>query len=158
MERVDDGGVEFCNLELVNTKSQVVSEMPLGPEGRSSQPPKAKRVRISSGKRLANLKRAEDNSGSDNSGSICETSRVTMMPDPSNKPKLILDKDLAHSEMVESDDGSCFFVGEAVPEEEARQRWPHRYEKNHFFVQKVGVWLHCSTLCMAASSYTFTKI
>jgi DNA (cytosine-5)-methyltransferase 1 len=77
-----------------------------------------------------------------NSGLICESPSVTMMPDPSNSAKVILDKNLVDSEMVESDDGSCCFVGEAVPEEEARQRWPHRYEKNHHFVEKVGTWLH----------------
>ncbi|KAM3229351.1 hypothetical protein ACQJBY_060300 [Aegilops geniculata] len=62
--------------------------------------------------------------------------RARVSTDPNNSPKVIMDKKLVDSEMVDSVNGSCCFVGEAVPEEEARQRWPHRYEKNHHFVEK----------------------
>ncbi|KQK22267.1 hypothetical protein BRADI_1g66167v3 [Brachypodium distachyon] len=110
---------------------QVVREMPQEVEGKSSRPLKAKRVRGSTDKCLPNLKRAKKNSGS-----IGRLPNVTTMPDPGNTHEVILDKHLTDSEMVESDDGSCFFVGEAVLEEEAKQRWPHRYKKNHHFVEK----------------------
>ncbi|KAM3314084.1 hypothetical protein ACQJBY_033133 [Aegilops geniculata] len=62
--------------------------------------------------------------------------RARVSTDRNNSPKVIIDKKLVDSEMVDSVNGSCCFVGEAVPEEEARQRWPHRYEKNHHFVEK----------------------
>ncbi|CAM0872582.1 unnamed protein product [Alopecurus aequalis] len=130
-ERVDNTGVVLCNAGLVSAESQVVSEMLKEPDGKLSRPLRTKRLRVSRGKSLPNLKRTKKNSGS-----ICKSTSVTMMPDPSNSPKVILDKKLIDSEMLESNDGSCYFVGEAVPEEEARQRWPHRYEKNHHFVEK----------------------
>uniref|UniRef100_A0ACD5X0P7 Uncharacterized protein n=1 Tax=Avena sativa TaxID=4498 RepID=A0ACD5X0P7_AVESA len=126
-ERVDNTGVVLCNA----AESQVASEMPKEPDGKLSRPLKAKRMRGSTGKCLPNLKRTKKNSGS-----ICKSPSVTMMPDPSNSPEVILDKNLVDSEMVESNDGFCCFVGEAVPEQEARKRWPHRYEKNHHFVEK----------------------
>ncbi|XP_047090193.1 DNA (cytosine-5)-methyltransferase CMT2-like isoform X4 [Lolium rigidum] len=151
LERVDNTGVVPCNSGLLSAESQVVTEVPKEPDGKLSKPVRAKRLRGSRGKCSPNLKRTKKNSGSicespsvtmmpdpskKNSGLICESPSVTMMPDPSNSAKVILDKNLVDSEMVESDDGSCCFVGEAVPEEEARQRWPHRYEKNHHFVEK----------------------
>nr|XP_051181903.1 DNA (cytosine-5)-methyltransferase CMT2-like isoform X14 [Lolium perenne] len=150
-ERVDNTGVVPCNSGLLSAESQVVTEVPKEPDGKLSKPVRAKRLRGSTGKCSPNLKRTKKNSGSicespsvtmmldpskKNSGLICESPSVTMMPDPSNSAKVIFDKNLVDSEMVESDDGSCCFVGEAVPEEEARQRWPHRYEKNHHFVEK----------------------
>jgi DNA (cytosine-5)-methyltransferase 1 len=135
-EKVDNTGVVLCNAGLLSAVSQVVSEMPKEPDEKLSKPPRAKRLRASTGKCLPNLKRTKKSSGS-----VCELPSVIMMPD-SSSPKVIFDKKLVDSEMVESDDGSCCFVGEAVPEEEARQRWPHRYEKNHHFVDKVGIWLH----------------
>nr|XP_051181896.1 DNA (cytosine-5)-methyltransferase CMT2-like isoform X7 [Lolium perenne]XP_051181897.1 DNA (cytosine-5)-methyltransferase CMT2-like isoform X8 [Lolium perenne] len=151
LERVDNTGVVPCNSGLLSAESQVVTEVPKEPDGKFSKPVRAKRLRGSTGKCSPNLKRTKKNSGSicespsvtmmldpskKNSGLICESPSVTMMPDPSNSAKVIFDKNLVDSEMVESDDGSCCFVGEAVPEEEARQRWPHRYEKNHHFVEK----------------------
>ncbi|KAM0875569.1 hypothetical protein ACQ4PT_036690 [Festuca glaucescens] len=151
LERVDNTGVVPCNSGLLSAESQVVTEVPKEPDGKLSKPVRAKRLRASTGKCSPNLKRTRKNSGSicespsvtmmpdpskKNSGPICESPSVTMMPDPSNSAKVILDKNLVDSEMVESDDGSCYFVGEAVSEEEARQRWPHRYEKNHHFVEK----------------------
>ncbi|KAM0875571.1 hypothetical protein ACQ4PT_036690 [Festuca glaucescens] len=157
LERVDNTGVVPCNSGLLSAESQVVTEVPKEPDGKLSKPVRAKRLRASTGKCSPNLKRTRKNSGSicespsvtmmpdpskKNSGPICESPSVTMMPDPSNSAKVILDKNLVDSEMVESDDGSCYFVGEAVSEEEARQRWPHRYEKNHHFVEKVGTWFH----------------
>ncbi|KAL6624503.1 hypothetical protein ACP70R_031824 [Stipagrostis hirtigluma subsp. patula] len=125
-----DSDVVSCNSGSVGAKSQVVSEMPLELEESSSQPPKAKRVRISSGEYSSNLKRRGNISSS-----ICQLPVVTMTSDQKNKPKIILDKYSTDSEMVESEDGSCFFVGEAVPEEEARTRWPHRYMKNHCLLE-----------------------
>ncbi|KAK1651103.1 hypothetical protein QYE76_068908 [Lolium multiflorum] len=151
LERVDNTGVVPCNSGLLRAESQVVTEVPKEPDGKLSKPVRAKRLRGSTGKCSPNLKRTKKNSGSicelpsvtmmpdpskKNSGPICESPSVTMMPDPSNSAKVILDKNLVDSEIVESDDGSCCFVGEAVPEEEARQRWPHRYEKNHHSVEK----------------------
>ncbi|KAM0930754.1 hypothetical protein ACQ4PT_000686 [Festuca glaucescens] len=151
LERVDNTGVVPCNSGLLSAESQVVTEVPKEPYGKLSKPVRAKRLRASTGKCSPNLKRTKKNSGSiceppsvtmmpdpskKNSGPICESPSVTMMPDPSNSAKVILDTNLVDSEMVESDDGSCCFVGEAVSEEEARQRWPHRYEKNHHFVEK----------------------
>ncbi|KAM0930756.1 hypothetical protein ACQ4PT_000686 [Festuca glaucescens] len=151
LERVDNTGVVPCNSGLLSAESQVVTEVPKEPDGKLSKPVRAKRLRASTGKCSPNLKRTKKNSGSiceppsvtmmpdpskKNSGPICESPSVTMMPDPSNSAKVILDTNLVDSEMVESDDGSCCFVGEAVSEEEARQRWPHRYEKNHHFVEK----------------------
>nr|XP_051181909.1 DNA (cytosine-5)-methyltransferase CMT2-like isoform X20 [Lolium perenne]XP_051181910.1 DNA (cytosine-5)-methyltransferase CMT2-like isoform X21 [Lolium perenne] len=151
LKRVDNTDVVPCNLGLLSAESQVVTEVPKEPDGKLSKPVRAKRLRGSTGKCSPNLKRTKKNSGSicespsvtmmldpskKNSGLICESPSVTMMPDPSNSAKVIFDKNLVDSEMVESDDGSCCFVGEAVPEEEARQRWPHRYEKNHHFVEK----------------------
>ncbi|XP_062179243.1 DNA (cytosine-5)-methyltransferase CMT2-like isoform X2 [Phragmites australis] len=126
-----DGDVVLHNSGLVSAKSHVVSEMPLELEATSSQPPKAKRVKISSRKCSSNLKR-EDN----NSSSICELPMVKMTSDPENQPKFILDKYSTDSEMVDSEGGSCFFMGEAVLDEEARQRWPHRYGNNHHLLKK----------------------
>ncbi|RLN28488.1 DNA (cytosine-5)-methyltransferase 3-like isoform X1 [Panicum miliaceum] len=106
-------------------------EMPLELQAAASQPPKAKRARVSSGKCSSNLRRAQNNSTS-----ICKLPMVTVTSDPENKPKLILDKYSTDSEMVDSEDGSCFFMGEAVPDEEARQRWPNRYRSNHCLLKK----------------------
>ncbi|KAE8806087.1 DNA (cytosine-5)-methyltransferase 1 [Hordeum vulgare] len=130
-DKVDSTAILPCNAVLMSAESHVVSEMSQQHDGKSSRPPKAKRTRVSTGKCSPNLKRTKKNSGS-----ICESPTVTMMPDPSNSPKVILDKKLVDSEMVDSVNESCCFVGEAVPEEEARQRWPHRYEKNRHFVEK----------------------
>ena len=137
-DRVDNTGAVLCNAGLASAESQVASEMLKEPDGRLSRPLRAKRLRASTGKCLPSLKRTKKNSGS-----ICKSPSLTMMPDPSNSTKVILDKNLVDSEMVESNDGSCFFVGEVVPEEEARQRWPYRYEKIHHFEEKVGIWPHC---------------
>ncbi|KAF7042152.1 hypothetical protein CFC21_051827 [Triticum aestivum] len=130
-DKVDSSGIVPCNAGLMSAESHVVSEMPQQHDGKSSKPPRAKRARVSTGKCSSNLKRTKKNGGS-----ICQSPTVTMMPDPNNSSKVIMDKKLVDSEMVDSVNGSCCFVGEAVPEEEARQRWPHRYEKNHHFVEK----------------------
>ncbi|CAN6340137.1 unnamed protein product [Urochloa humidicola] len=127
LERVD---AVSHNSGLVSAK-QVVNETPLELQAASSRPPKAKRARVSPGKCSLSLKRAKNNSSS-----ICELSMVTAISDPENKPKLILDKYSTDSKMVDGEDGSCFFMGEAVPNEEARQRWPNRYESNHCLVKK----------------------
>ncbi|KAL6864864.1 hypothetical protein ACP4OV_016015 [Aristida adscensionis] len=129
LERVDD--VLSSNSGLVSVKVQVVGEIPLELEESSSQPPKAKRFRISSEKCSSNLTRAENDSSS-----IFEVPVITMTTDPKDMRTIILDKYSTDSEMVDSEDGSCFFVGLAVPEEEARQRWPHRYMKNHCLLKK----------------------
>ncbi|KAL5202637.1 hypothetical protein ABZP36_013589 [Zizania latifolia] len=131
LEGVDGGGVVLCNSRSITAKSQVVTEMPRGPEGRSSQHRKTKKARLLSVKYLEKLKRADIDSGS-----MLKSPRVTMMSEPSTKPELILDKYLPDSQMVKWDDGSCFFVGEAVPDDEARQLWPHRYETNHQIMKK----------------------
>ncbi|CAN6358096.1 unnamed protein product [Urochloa humidicola] len=127
LERVD---AVSHNSGLVSAKT-VVNETPLELQASSSRPPKAKRARVSPGKCSLSLKRAKNNSSS-----ICELSMVTAISDPENKPKLILDKYSTDSKMVDGEDGSCFFMGEAVPNEEARQRWPNRYESNHCLVKK----------------------
>jgi DNA (cytosine-5)-methyltransferase 1 len=44
---------------------------------------------------------------------------------------------MVDSVMLETDDGSCFFVGDAVPDDEARKQWPHRYEINDQIMKKV---------------------
>ncbi|OEL35883.1 DNA (cytosine-5)-methyltransferase CMT2 [Dichanthelium oligosanthes] len=113
LERVD---AVSHNSGLVSADN-VVNEMPLELQAASSQPPNAKRARVSSGKCSSNLKREENNSSS-----ICE------LP--------VVDKFSTDSEMVDSKDGSCFFMGEAVPDEEARQRWPNRYGSSHCLLKK----------------------
>jgi DNA (cytosine-5)-methyltransferase 1 len=132
LERVD---AVLHNSGLASAKKV---EMPLELQAAASQPPKAKRARVSSGKCSSNLRRAENNSTP-----ICKLPMVTVTSDPENKPKLILDKYSTDSEMVDSEDGSCFFMGEAVPDEEARQRWPNRYQSNHCLLKKVGMCLRC---------------
>ncbi|KAM3229353.1 hypothetical protein ACQJBY_060300 [Aegilops geniculata] len=144
-DKVDSGGIVPCNAGLMSAESHVVSEMPQHRDGKSSKPPRAKRARVSTGKCSSNLKRTKKNGGS-----VCESPTVTTMPDPNNSPKVIMDKKLVDSEMVDSVNGSCCFVGEAVPEEEARQRWPHRYEKNHHFVEKANS--YTSTLHYSAGN------
>uniref|UniRef100_A0A0A8Y5Q2 DMT904 n=1 Tax=Arundo donax TaxID=35708 RepID=A0A0A8Y5Q2_ARUDO len=124
-ERVD-GDIILRNSGLVSAKPQVGSEMPLELESTSSQPPMAKRVRISSEKCSSNLKRAGNNGSS-----ICKLPMITMTLEPENKRKLILDRYSTDYDMVDSEEGSCFFVGEPVPDEEAMQRWPHRYGTYH---------------------------
>lgn len=118
--------------------NKVVSEMPLELQAESSQPPKGKRARVSPGKCSSNLKRAKSDSCS-----ICELPMDKVTSDHENEPKLMLDKYSTDSEMVDGKDGSCFFVGEALPHEEARQRWPNRYGSIHCLPKKVGMWLHC---------------
>jgi DNA (cytosine-5)-methyltransferase 1 len=54
-----------------------------------------------------------------------------------------LDTHCTDSEMVDSMDGSYFFVGDAVPDEEAQKRWPHRYRSNHCLLKKVGMQFNC---------------
>uniref|UniRef100_J3M520 DNA (cytosine-5-)-methyltransferase n=2 Tax=Oryza brachyantha TaxID=4533 RepID=J3M520_ORYBR len=125
-----DGGIASCNSRLISAEPRVVSEMPPGRGRRLSQPPK-KKARILSVKYLEKLKRAEKNNGS-----MFKSPRVTVMPELSTKHELILDKRLADSGTMEMDDGSCFFVGEAVPDYEARQKWPHRYEINDQIMKK----------------------
>jgi len=132
LERVD---AVLHNSGLVSANKV---EMPLELQAAASQPPKAKRARVSSGKCSSNLRRAENNNTS-----ICKLPMVTVTLDPEDKPKLILDKYITDSEMVDSEDGSCFFMGEAVPDEEARQRWPNRYQSNHCLLKKVGMCLCC---------------
>ncbi|KAG2623797.1 hypothetical protein PVAP13_3KG081100 [Panicum virgatum] len=132
LERVD---AVLHNSGLVSANKV---EMPLELQAAASQPPKAKRARVSSGKCSSNLRRAENNNTS-----ICKLPMVTVTSDPEDKPKLILDKYSIDSEMVDGEDGSCFFMGEAVPDEEARQRWPNRYQSNHCLLKKVGMCLCC---------------
>ncbi|KAF0927340.1 hypothetical protein E2562_031953 [Oryza meyeriana var. granulata] len=134
LDGVDGGGIASCDSRLVSAKPLVVSEMPLGRGGRSSQPPKTKKARVLTVKYLEKLKRAEKDNGS-----MFKSPRVTMMSELSTKHELILDKCSVDSEMVEMDDGSCFFVGEAVPDDEARQQWPHRYEINDQIMKKFSI-------------------
>ncbi|WVZ97100.1 hypothetical protein U9M48_042658 [Paspalum notatum var. saurae] len=114
--------------------NKVVDKTPVEPEAAASQPPKTKRARMSLGKCSLNLKRAENNSSL-----ISDLQMVTVTSDPENKPKLLLDT--TDSEMVDNKDVSCFFMGDALPNEEARQRWPHRYGTNHCLLKKVS-YLH----------------
>uniref|UniRef100_A0A0D9WE21 DNA (cytosine-5-)-methyltransferase n=1 Tax=Leersia perrieri TaxID=77586 RepID=A0A0D9WE21_9ORYZ len=125
------GGIVSCNSRLKSAKPQVVNKMPQGRGGRSSQPPKTKRGKTLSVKYLEKLKRAENANGSK-----FGSPRVTVMSELSTKHKLILDKQLTDSDMFEMDDGSCFFVGDAVPDDEARKQWPHRYEINDQIMKK----------------------
>ncbi|KAF8667003.1 hypothetical protein HU200_053174 [Digitaria exilis] len=118
------GGVDAVvhNSGLVSA-NEVVHDMPQELQSASSQPPKAKRARVSSRKCSVNLKGAENNSSS-----ISEL--------PMADPKLVFGKNSTDPEMVDSKDSSCFFMGEAVPDEEARQRWPNRYSSNHCLLKK----------------------
>ncbi|KAJ1262190.1 hypothetical protein BS78_09G088600 [Paspalum vaginatum] len=112
--------------------NKVVNKTPLELEAATFQPPKIKRARISLGKCSSNLKRAEKNSNL-----ISDLQMVTVTSDPENKPKLLLDTTYStDSEMVDHNDVSCFFMGDALPNEEARQRWPHRYGTNHCLLKK----------------------
>ncbi|CAL4910919.1 unnamed protein product [Urochloa decumbens] len=118
------------NSGLASAK-KVANETPLELQASSSQPPKAKWARVSPGKCSLSLKRAANSSSS-----TCELSMVTAISDPENKTKHIFDKYSTDSKMVDGEDGSCFFMGDAVPDEEARQRWPNRYGSNHCLVNK----------------------
>ncbi|GJN35744.1 hypothetical protein PR202_gb24547 [Eleusine coracana subsp. coracana] len=121
--------VSVCSAEKTRSASKVLaSEMSLELEATSSQPPKAKRVRASL--ELSNLKMTQNNIGS-----VCQLPMVTMMSSPNHKPIHISDNHCVDSEMVDNDD-SCFFIGEAVPDEEAKQRWPHRYGSNYHPMKK----------------------
>ncbi|PAN16647.1 hypothetical protein PAHAL_3G074800 [Panicum hallii] len=145
LERVD---AVLHNSGLASAKKV---EMPLELQAAASQPPKAKRARVSSGKCSSNLRRAENNSTP-----ICKLPMVTVTSDPENKPKLILDKYSTDSEMVDSEDGSCFFMGEAVPDEEARQRWPNRYQSNHCLLKK-DKWSNTQTFSNAGKAVLDVK-
>ncbi|XP_039836139.1 DNA (cytosine-5)-methyltransferase CMT2-like isoform X3 [Panicum virgatum] len=140
LERVD---AVLHNSGLVSANKV---EMPLELQAAASQPPKAKRARVSSGKCSSNLRRAENNNTS-----ICKLPMVTVTSDPEDKPKLILDKYSIDSEMVDGEDGSCFFMGEAVPDEEARQRWPNRYQSNHCLLKK-DKWSNTQTFSNAGKA------
>uniref|UniRef100_A0A0D3G4P2 DNA (cytosine-5-)-methyltransferase n=1 Tax=Oryza barthii TaxID=65489 RepID=A0A0D3G4P2_9ORYZ len=128
LDGVDGGGIVLCNSKLKSAKSRVVSKTPQGRGRRSPQPPKTQRARTLSVKYLEKLKRAENNN---NNGSI-----VPIIPELSTKHELVLDKHMVDSVMLETDDGSCFFVGDAVPGDEARKQWPHRYEINDQIMKK----------------------
>ncbi|RLN00899.1 DNA (cytosine-5)-methyltransferase 3-like isoform X1 [Panicum miliaceum] len=145
LERVD---AVLHNSGLASAKKV---EMPLELQAAASQPPKAKRARVSSGKCSSNLRRAENNSTP-----ICKLPMVTVTSDPENKPKLILDNYSTDSEMVDSEDGSCFFMGEAVPDEEARQRWPNRYQSNHCLLKK-DKWSNTQTFSNAGKAVLDVK-
>ncbi|XP_034585860.1 DNA (cytosine-5)-methyltransferase CMT2 isoform X2 [Setaria viridis] len=142
LERVD---AVLHNSGLVSA-NKVVNEMPLELQAAASQPPKAKRARVSPGKCSLNLRRAKDDSSS-----ISELPMAKVTSDPENKPKLILDKYSTDSEMVDGEDGSCFFMGEAVPHEEARHRWPNRYGSNHCLLKK-DKWRNTQTFSNAGKA------
>uniref|UniRef100_A0A0D9ZVW6 DNA (cytosine-5-)-methyltransferase n=1 Tax=Oryza glumipatula TaxID=40148 RepID=A0A0D9ZVW6_9ORYZ len=149
LDGVDGGGIVLCNSKLKSAKSRVVSKMPQGRGRRSPQPPKTQRARTLSVKYLEKLKRAENNNNNgsmsksprvpmipENNGSMSKSPRVPIIPELSTKHELVLDKHMVDSVMLETDDGSCFFVGDAVPDDEARKQWPHRYEINDQIMKK----------------------
>ncbi|KAG0517431.1 hypothetical protein BDA96_09G088900, partial [Sorghum bicolor] len=132
LERVD---AMLHNSGLISA-NKAVHGTPLEVEAALSQPPKAKQPRICLGKCSLNLKSAENSSSS-----ICELPMVTVTSAPEDKPisapeNKLLDTHCTDSEMVDSMDGSYFFVGDAVPDEEAQKRWPHRYQNNHCLLKK----------------------
>jgi DNA (cytosine-5)-methyltransferase 1 len=139
LERVD---AVLHNSGLMSA-NKAIHGTPLEVEAASSQPPKAKQPRISLGKCSLSLKRAENSSCS-----ICELPMITVTLAPEDKPTSApenkpLDTHCTDSEMVDSMDGSYFFVGDAVPDEEAQKRWPHRYRSNHCLLKKVGMQFNC---------------
>nr|XP_015639451.1 DNA (cytosine-5)-methyltransferase CMT2-like isoform X2 [Oryza sativa Japonica Group] len=149
LDGVDGGGIVLCNSKLKSAKSRVVSKTPQGRGRRSPQPPKTQRARTLSVKYLEKLKRAENNNNNgsmsksprvpmipENNGSMSKSPRVPIIPELSTKHELVLDKHMVDSVMLETDDGSCFFVGDAVPDDEARKQWPHRYEINDQIMKK----------------------
>ncbi|GAB2264969.1 hypothetical protein Dimus_000040 [Dionaea muscipula] len=100
----------------------------LAPNGRSSKSepdlamPELGRVRMSPRLCASQVSRQENN------GSLekCKSSGVKQ---PSKKLKK--SPPLKKRKKEEVVDGGCFFIGDSVPEDEARRRWPYRFQETH---------------------------